>query len=73
MKKGKKVDNKKFLKITFLVILAIVIVFVGLDMMNNKYKFLKPEYGINENAIIDDINLKLTNVKYINIPICTLA
>lgn len=47
-KKDNKINNKKFLKITIAVILGIIILFVVLDSVNNKYKFIKPEYEINE-------------------------
>lgn len=65
-KKSTSIDTKKFFKITLGVILLIVIVFVILDSVNNKYKFLKPEYTVNEKAVIDNIELTLKDIKYIN-------
>ena len=65
-KEKKKIDNKKFLKISLAVILAIIVIFIGLDAINNKYKFVMPEYNIHEKATLDDIEVTLSDVKYIN-------
>ena len=53
------------IKITIIVLIVLgLIFFIFLGRDNSK--ILKPEYGINETASIDNIELKLTNVKYIN-------
>ena len=66
MNKKNTIDNKKFIK-TFLIILAIIIaIFVSLDLYDRENHLLKPEYNIGEKGFLDDINITLKNVKYIN-------
>ena len=49
----------------FLIICAVLIGLIFI-IANNNDQILKSEYKIGERAILDDIDLKLTDVKYIN-------
>lgn len=60
------IDNKKFIKISLIVIFFIIAVFIVLDYIDNDKHILKPEYEIGEEGTLDNINIKLQNVKYIN-------
>lgn len=50
----------------FLIICLVLFGIVFIIANNDNKAILKPEYKIGEKATIDDIDLKLTNVKYIN-------
>lgn len=68
---NKKNNNKKeetsfsFLK-PFLIICLVLFAIVFMIANSTDDKMLKSEYKIGENATLDNIDLKLSNVKYIN-------